>query len=290
MKKENSISINTGCQCINCQSFIFLKFIKDAIPLGNNGVLGPGFHSYSHEYVATTYFCGKCGTVFMPTILNRLSEYIDRYEKIATKVFEKTVPRFLNRNLVLGEVFEEIQKEGVESSYVIAKDDDMSLLEAGSPVRTIIDKRLSNNIFENHLLSEIEVEKEFGEYPYIISSESGFKLIWWAKKIKKNIPLTKDERAEKRKALKARLSKLETERGIITEKNKIGSFKQKISAVSAIEIPSLQNEIKNLKSATRMVFADNDPLPQGAVMAESVMVLDFDNKRRIFYLPISAID
>lgn len=291
MKKENAISINTGCQCINCQSTVFLKLIKDTVPLGNNGVLGPGFRSYSHEYVVTTYFCGKCGTVFMPTILNRLSENIDSYEKIATKIFEKTVPRFLNRNLVLGEVFEEIQKEGTINSYVMTKDDDdLLLLEAGSSVRTIIDKKMPNSIFENHLLRGVEAEKDFYQYPYIVFNDSGSKLIWWAKKIKKNILLTKEERFEKSKALRVRLSKLENERDRITENNKNGSSKQKISTLFKTEIPSLQNQIKNLKSTTKTVVIDNDPLPEGAVMADSVMVLDFDNKSRIFYLPVSAID
>lgn len=289
MKKENAILFNTKKECYVCsKGYVLVKFTKHTASFRNGPFVVGGITSYETiTNTAVTYFCGECGIVFLPTSQNRLSENVESYEKDASKMFEKTAPHFLTRDLLLGEVFEEIEREGLENHYLmIEHDSDLSLFKEGTLVRTIRANDRPGSIFENSSFNEgIDLCKR----PYIVLTTSGYELVWWAKHVRRNLLLTKDERAEKRKALKARLSKLETERDTINEKNKGRTFKQKISAVSAIEIPSLQNEIKNLKSATKLVFADNDPLPEGAIMAELVLVLDFFNRSRGFYVPANTL-
>ena len=289
MEKEDSITLNTGHNCSSCKNGnVFTKFTKYTMVIDRKVVYGGRGEIRTHADMVVTYFCRNCGVVFMPTRSNNLAEKLDTHVDFALKVLDKTRPCLINRVLLPGEVFEELVDENKKQTWVMFKDVGIDFFEIGSIVRVIKDEAISN---VRNIADIFNYEADYVQYPYIVPNDSGsFDLVWWAKQVRQDIPLTKEERAEKRKALKARLSKLETERDLILEKNKSGSLKQKISAISAVEIPSLQNEIKNLKSKTKLVFVDNDPLPQGSVMAESFMILDFLNKKRLFYVPVNALD
>lgn len=283
---ENSVSLDTGKICTAChEGTILEKITRKIIRRIKNGIFGPGGSNYAETEIVVIYFCGDCGQPFLPTKINGLDEDLPNHKNAILALLENSTPVVLNRSLGCGEVFEKIVYEDKQPENVRITNNDQHFFEQGSVIRTISNKRGFQKSFDYHK----SWERDFDSNPYLVPNSTGndFELVWWAKKSRSTIPLSKLEGQKKLILLKHELAGIK-----LKIKPKKASSIKIISNGYELEIESIKQEIDKIKAGTQTKdsYAGNPTLPEGSVMAKLVKVVDPKSfKIRSFYIPENYI-
>ena len=197
MQNNDSISLTTNKLCTACNAGIVLqKFTANVIRLGDNGVMGPGFHVSYDSSIKDLYYCASCGQTFLPTLNNKLNEMSGDRKKIATELLEKTRPMRLRRDLAKTDVLKSIFHESDNGGYHVSEYADqknLSSLIKDSDVRIKYTKPIRLPVMG------IYADKLD---PFIVPHRKGTKLVWWAEERFVNVPLPAREKRRKINALK----------------------------------------------------------------------------------------
>jgi len=87
--KDNTLTFTTGVKCLTCsQGEIVVTYSCSVTNQRDNGIIGPGYKSWSTRTLITEYSCGHCGQVFKPTEANKLEEKSKAHKESVIKELE----------------------------------------------------------------------------------------------------------------------------------------------------------------------------------------------------------
>jgi hypothetical protein len=232
-KDEDSITFEIKVKSKCCSEYILQKFIRHVLSKGSNGIIGPGYRSWSNTEILVSYFCSECGAEFKATEKNQLDDGIEKKMKLVKDLFKTTSSVIL--------------KSEVPPKYIFLKN------KEGARPLPHHEWKILKNFFSKG--AQIRIEKNDGrefmtgheKKPYVIGGEDNPKIIWWSECFYKEVPFSKKEIKEMKDKQKNRK-------------------KSKIKSINVTDDILL----KYMNNAKRLLPKKSDPLPADALKIREI--------------------